>query len=381
MGRKNEAPFDAGVAVMAGRLLLSLALFLGLAHAAPAGDFGGKTAGEWLKLLREDKNPKVRSIAVLALSTIGPKVTGVTTGLLDALREDPEPEIRREIALQVGRLATDIKGATEALGDRLVNDKNELVRQAAATALGGKLAEKAEGQVSNLVKALKDKHEGVRRAAAETLKNMGEKAKPAVPALIEVAKDPSGDRFTRIYAITVIGQWGKENKGTGPALAVVIVEKDAHITVRQAAAEGLGRLGGDFPPGIEALGKGLLDGPPELRRSVAITLGQVGKHAGPAWPAIKATLQDKKSDSTTRFALIRAAASVAKEHADAVGELLKLAEFDDAVENRLAAIQELGELGAVAAAAAKDLQRIAGNDARAAIREAAAAAHKKITGS
>jgi len=363
------------------RLLLGLAVLLASATLAPAGDFGGKSAGEWLKLLREDKNPKVRSIAVLALSTIGPKVNGVRAGLIDALREDPEPEIRREVALAIGRLATDISGATEALGDRLVNDKNELVRQAAATALGGKLAEKAEGQVGNLAKALKDKHEGVRRAAAETLKNMGKLAEPAVPALIEAAKDTTAERFTRIYAINVIGQWGQDNKDTGPTLAAVIVDKDAHITVRQAAAEGLGRLGGEYPAGIEALGKALTDGPPELRRSVAITLGQIGKQAGAAWPAIKATLQDKKGDSTTRFALIRAAASVARQHADAVGELVKLAEADESVENRLAAIQELGELGSVATGAAKDLERIATNDARAAIREAAAAAHKKVTGS
>lgn len=353
-----------------------------LGTAGGDGEFGGKTTGEWLKILREHKNPKARSLAVLALGVIGPKPKGVTEGLFEALREDSDSEVRRDIALQVGKFGPEMKGAAEALGDRLVNDKNELVRQAAATALGGKLAEKtAVEQVPNLIKALKDKHDGVRRAAAETLKNLGDQAEPAVPALIDLAKNPAEDRFTRIYAINVIGQWGKENKGTGPALAAAIADKDAHVSVRQAAAEGLGRLGGDYPPGIEALGKALTEGPPELRKSAALTLGQVGKHAGPAWPAIKATLQDKKSDSTARFALIRAAAAIAKQQAEAVGELARLAEADEAVENRLAAIQELGELGSVASAAAEKLEQIAKNDARAAIREAAASAHKKIKGS
>ena len=364
------------------RLILGAALLGVLCYATrgPAGDVGGKSTAEWLKILREHKNIKFRHVAIVALETIGTKPAAVVPGLLEALREDPEPEIRQEIATLLGRMGPDAKGAPDALGERLANDKSELVRQAAATALGGKLAKVADGQVRALAAALKDKHEGTRRAAAETLRNIGKPAEDAVPQLIAVAKDTTADRFSRVYAVQVISNWGKEDKGTSPALIAVVGDKAALIPVGQAAADGLGRLGGDDPVTVEALGQLLESGPPELRRSAAVALGQLGARAAPAWSAIKKTLEDRKGDSTSRYPLIHAAATVAKQHADAVPLLAKLAQADDAAENRLAAIQELGELGAAADNAVPVLQDIAKGDARATLREAAQAALKKIKG-
>jgi HEAT repeat protein len=346
-----------------------------------AGDsYLGKTSAEWLKILREDKNPKRRRVSLLALEAIGIKPTGVTPGLLDALREDADPEIRQEIAQMLGRIGPDAKGAAEALGERLANDKSELVRQAAATALGGKLAKVAEGQVRTLAAALKDKHEGIRRAAAETLKNLGEPAQAAVPELIVLARDATADRFSRVYALQIISLWGQDSKGTAAALIQALGEKDAHPTVRQAAADGLGRLGGDDPATVAALGAALVSAPPEVRRNAAAALGQIGTKAAPAWPAIKTTLEDRKGEGGTRYPLIHTAAALAKEHADAVPVLAKLALDDNAAENRLAAIQELGELGPVAEKATPALQGIAQGEARATLREAAQVALKKIKG-
>jgi HEAT repeat protein len=355
-------------------------LLFNAASGGAGGEFAGKSTGEWLKILREGKEVKHRSVAILALATIGPKVAGVTAGLIDAMREDPEPEIRREIAIMLGRLGPDARGATEALGERLAKDTSDVVRQAAATALGGKLAKEAEGQVKVLAAALKDKHEGTRRAAAETLKNLGELAEPAIPQLLEVAKDRSADRFTRVYAVQVIGLWGKDHEASGPTLALVLADKDTPVAARQAAAEGLGRFGGDFPAGPGALGQALLSGPPELRRSAAVALGQIGEKSAAAWPAIKKTLEEKGSDSSARYPLIRAAASLARQQSEAVPLLAKLAQEDEAVENRLVAIQELGDLGEAALKAVPILEAIAQADARAALRQAAEAAVKKIKG-
>ena len=370
---------------MIGRRKLVGAALLGIACCATIGvageTFGGKTTGEWLKILREHKDVKFRHVSLIALETIGAKPAGVTPGLLDALRDDPDEQIRQEVAILLGRMGPDAKGAVEALGDRLANDKSGLVRQAAASALGGKLAKTADSQVPTLARALKDKHAGTRRAAAETLKNLGESAEPAVPQLIEVAQDAHADRFSRVYALQVIGQFGKEHQGSGPALVAALGDKDAHVSVRQAAAEGLSRFGGAFTAGVEALGQALETAPPEVRRTAAVALGAMGEKSAPAWPAIKKMLQDKKSDNAARNALIRAAASVAKQNNDAVPVLLKLAQDDDAVENRLSAIQELGELGARAEPAAPALRDIAQNDVRAAIRQAAETALKKIKGS
>jgi HEAT repeat protein len=365
------------------RLFLGMSLVgvLVLAMIGEAGDsYLGKSSAEWLKMLREDKSPKRRKVSLLALEAIGVKPAGVTKGLFEALREDPDPEVRQEIAQMLGRIGPDAKGAPEALGERLANDKDERVRQAAATALGGKLAKVADGQVRTLAGALKDKHEGTRRAAAEALKNLGMAAEAALPELIVLAKDSSADRFSRSYALQIISLHGKEDKGTAPALVHALGEKGAHATVRQAAAEGLGRLGGDDPATVTALATALTSAPPEVRRSAAAALGEIGAKAGPAWPAIKTTLEDRKGDSAIRFPLIRTAAVLAKEHADAVPVLAKLAQDDEAAENRLAAIQELGELGPTAAPATPVLQGIAQGEARATLRQAAQLALKKIKG-
>jgi hypothetical protein len=365
------------------RVLLGIVLggVLGFAASGEAGDsYLGKTSGEWVTILREHKDPKFRRVSLLALEAIGVKPGGVTKGLLEALRDDTDAEIRREIALLLGRIGPDAKGAPEALGERLANDKNELVRQAAATALGGRLAKVADGQVRTLAAALKDKHDGTRRAAAEALKNIGEPAQGAVPELIVLARDATADRFSRVYALQVISLWGKEDKGTAAALIQVAGEKEAHPTVRQAAAEGLGRLGGDDAATVTALGDALANGPPEVRRSAAASLGQLGVKAAPAWSAVKSALEDRKGESGTRYPLIRTAAALARLHADAVLVLAKLAQDDDAAENRLAAIQELGDLGAVAEKAVPVLQGIAQGEARATLREAAQTALKKVKG-
>jgi hypothetical protein len=50
------------------------------------------------------------------------------------------------------------------------------------------------------------------------------------------------------------------------------------------------------------------------------------------------------------------------------------------VEVRLAAVQALGELGAAAKSAVKDLEAVSRDDSQARVREAAAAAVKKING-
>jgi len=58
-----------------------------------------------------------------------------------------------------------------------------------------------------------------------------------------------------------------------------------------------------------------------------------------------------------------------------------LAVKDDSTENRIAAIQELGELGALAKESLSVLSNLASQDARAAVRDAAGKAVKQIKGS
>jgi hypothetical protein len=59
--------------------------------------------------------------------------------------------------------------------------------------------------------------------------------------------------------------------------------------------------------------------------------------------------------------------------------LLTVAKIDDSTENRIAAIQELGELGSLAKSALDQLNVIAQQDGRAAVRDAASKAVKNIS--
>jgi hypothetical protein len=138
----------------------------------------------------------------------------------------------------------------------------------------------------------------------------------------------------------------------------------------------MGRLEKTTAADLEALGTTLAEKQVELRRAAAAVLAKLGAQAGALWPQIKARLQDE--DITVRFQLIRATGALATHQKEAVGTLAQLALKDGHVENRLAAIGELGQLGPVASDAAEALAGIASQDARAAVRDAAAAALKKV---
>lgn len=358
-------------------LLASLVL---LAVLAPASCFAqeeevlNKKRSEWLKILKEHKETKFRRAAIIALEVFGPKAQGVSKGLVEALEMDSEPEIRREIALTLGRMGPDAKGAAEALGQALKRDKADGVREAAALSLAGKLNEEAQTQVLVLADALGDAHAGTRTAAAAALKNMGEKAKPVLAKLLQVAQDKKADRFPRLYAIQLVSKIGED--GSDSVLAGIFQDKEAPLAIRQAALEGIGLLGEKAAKAIPLVAQGLKEKEPELRRAAAVVLGKLGDKAKEAWPAVKEAHKD--TDTAVRHQLIRLAGALAKEQREAIKLLADAARSDVNLENRLAAIQELGQLHFALAEVLPILDDLAAKDARATVREAAQTAAKKI---
>src|SRR5438094_1535992 len=118
-----------------------------------------------------------------------------------------------------------------------------------------------------------------------------------------------------------------------------------------------------------------------MRKAGAVALFGLGAKAKAAWPAVKERLADEREDSGVRNHLIRFAGTLAKSNAEAVKTLTEVAVLDKSTENRIAAIQELGELGNAAPKETREtLRRISRDDARAAIREAAEKAVKQIDG-
>src|ERR1043165_5470088 len=166
----------------------------------------GKSIAEWIRLLREDKNPKQRQLALLVLEAGDAASRAALDPILETVEKDPDPQVRREAVRVVGRLNPETRGAFKALLTALQTDKDGIVREAAAVAIGKKFVKSAEEYVPALVEALKDPHAGTRLEVATALRNLDKHAKPAVPALIEAARNPKEDKHVRSVAIHVISR-------------------------------------------------------------------------------------------------------------------------------------------------------------------------------
>src|SRR5437588_10693059 len=103
-------------------LLLLLILLLCRICFAQEEEVLRKKRSEWLTILKEHKETKLRRAAVIALEVIGPRAKGVLDGLFDAEANDPDPEVRREIALALGRMGSEARGAADDSGQVLRHD-------------------------------------------------------------------------------------------------------------------------------------------------------------------------------------------------------------------------------------------------------------------
>jgi HEAT repeat protein len=227
---------------------------------------------------------------------------------------------------------------------------------------------------------LKDSSAGTRIAAASALRNMGDSAKPAIPVLMESAKNPQEHPLVRAAAVHVVSRVGKDNPQTVPVLIDLLTNTATPTALREAAADGLGRSSSDMPEIVTVLGKTLADKNLDLRKAAAVALGALGVKAKAAWPEIKGRLHDANEDSSIRNHLIRLTGTLAKSTSESVKVLVDAAINDKSTENRVAALQELGELGALPKEARDALRTIAAQDARAVIRDAASKALKQAGG-
>src|SRR5262249_4500006 len=155
--------------------------------------------------------------------------------------------------------------------------------------------------------------------------------------LIAAAKNPKEHALVRAAAVHVISRYAKENPATVPLLLDILKSTDSPAALREAAAEGLGRAGGDSPEAIAVLGQTLGDKNLELRKTAAVALGTLGVKAKAAWPSVKERLKDANEDSGVRNHLIRLTGALAKSDPDAVRTLTDVAVEDKSTENRIAA--------------------------------------------
>ncbi len=189
--------------------------------------------------------------------------------------------------------------------------------------------------VTTLVKQLKSPEADVRRNAARELANLGEEARPAVPALITAIKQDR-DLFVRRFAVQALGTAKADPKVAVPVLKPLI--KDNEKELAEAAITALGSMGPTaVAPLIDALNnkpkplakkeKGkktpkVPDSSAHLRNKAAEALGQIGPEARAAVPALIQTLKDPEVRAAAITAL-GAMGPAAKEALPALQELTK----------------------------------------------------------
>jgi HEAT repeat protein len=134
--------------------------------------------------------------AVLAAVSVaaGPGCRGRTAptdknaGELRQMLGDADPAVRAQGAFGLSRKGADAAATVPELIERL-KDPQAGVRQSAASALG---ASGSADAVAPLAEALGDPEWAVRRQAALALGQLGPAAKPALPAVRRLARDPNG---------------------------------------------------------------------------------------------------------------------------------------------------------------------------------------------
>jgi HEAT repeat protein len=336
----------------------------------PEPKLRGRTASEWIVLLRTSQQPDQRRVAIIALGILGAKQLDVVPALAKAVG-DADELVRITAVQTLGGMEQDARGAVDVLSKAAVNDKEVRVREAACKALG-KLGTVGQAAGPNLLRALSDSDPRTRAAAAVALADVKADADTAVAGLSNALDDK--DRLVRLSAETALGRVDVTAK-SAPRLGAVL-RSDADPEVRRLAAQALLKFGAAAAPVCDVLLDSASKEPaPEIRQVVLAALGLLDGEAKKTGPAFVHALKD--ADARCRVMAARGLGRQINRFEPAIPALIESLK-DDAIEVRLAATQELGQTGADPAKVLAALKATAKNDPRSVVRDAAAEAVKRI---
>ena len=188
------------------------------------------------------------------------------SGLISSLNSTSE-SVGLQAAYELPRFG---EGAVPALVQCL-QDESEMTRRNACYALNAVGA----AAVEPLRDALKDSREYVRDNAAEALGDLGNKAEPAVPALVENLADTSGS--VRSHTIEALGTTSQSSSIAVPGLVKAL--EDENGGVRQGAAFALARIGENAVDAVEGLQNVLFDANRYVRGDAVHALYRIGTPA------------------------------------------------------------------------------------------------------
>jgi len=353
--------------------------------AVPAGAaeepvFNDRKMSEWMKILKEDPTPRKRRAAVVALGQIATdNKESLPTALLavgKALKADANPAVREQAAVVLGQQKVDDGGLAVAgdLTESMRIEKEPAVRREVAIGLG-RYGKVAKGAVPPLMLALKDADPTVRAAVADALGRIGDYARAAAGELLPLLKD--SEKSVRLAAIFALGRIDPDDKEPVSTALVALLKGETDEELRKEVVLALSFLGDTSPNVVTALAGLLTDKKSELRMQVALGLGKFGpavKHAEAELLAVAKADSEKQ----VRISAVRTLCSgLGAEAVRLIPPLSERLKDDADFEVRVAIAEELGAMGADAKSAIPALRKAQG-DAQIRVREAAAAAVKKI---
>ncbi|MCY3740925.1 MAG: HEAT repeat domain-containing protein [Candidatus Poribacteria bacterium] len=151
---------------------------------------------------------------------------------------------------------------------RCLQEESETTRRNACYALNAV----GTAAVEPLRDALKDSCEHTRDNAAEALGDLGNKAQPAVPALIETLSDASGR--VRSHTVEALGTTSQASSLAVPGLIKAL--EDASEGVRRNAVFALARIGDNAADAVEGLQNMLFDANRYIRGDAVHALYRIG---------------------------------------------------------------------------------------------------------
>jgi HEAT repeat protein len=181
----------------------------------------------------KDNDPHIRSVAITALGSLGPRGwSEAVPALVDLL----ETEDRQAAAQALSRFGPQALPAVPAL-EKLLQDPDAGVRWNAARTLG-KIGPEAAATLPSLIVALKDEASLVREHAAEALGEIGPSAGKAVADLTALLDDK--EARVRRDGAGALGLIGAASRSALPALKRLLKDEDPEV--RAAAAKAIQRI-------------------------------------------------------------------------------------------------------------------------------------------
>jgi HEAT repeat protein len=301
-------------------------------------------------LIRND-DADVRSRASVTLIAIGTAAKPATAALIDGLRW-PDPEVRQFVASALAAIGPE---AVEPLIAAL-EDRDPRVRGGAVQALG-LLGESARAAAPALVEVLFEDRplceptlsaspdpgqwtlagEPAANGPHSALQAIGETATPLLLARLDRT-----DRTSKVKAIQALGRIGSGAKSVVPRLIGLLDDPE----LRLEAASALGGFGSAARAAIPRLMDALRDPDPRFRARAAEALGRMGTSnygtttLARELEAAVTTLLMKDRDPQVRAAAVRALGTLGAQSDAALTALVALLR-DPSVDNRLAALRSL----------------------------------------